>query len=97
MTVVIPSGYAMSVQRHIRDSYIYEAFCDRNAQNRSRLTMMHCSGSKSFAQHQYEWRDIETRQLCGQIDVYQKIHRRTIGEWLPGTRERHDWTMEIRS
>ncbi|KAG1342374.1 hypothetical protein COCNU_05G006030 [Cocos nucifera] len=58
---------------------------------------MHCGGSKSFAQYQYELRNIEIGQLSGWIDVYQRTHHRTMGEWLPETRKRHDCMMEIRS
>ncbi|KAG1331915.1 putative transposase, Ptta/En/Spm, plant [Cocos nucifera] len=67
----------------------YQAYCDKASQSRSRLTMMHYGGSKSFAQYQYELRDIKTGQLSGRIDVYPRTHHRTMGEWVFETRERH--------
>ena len=32
----------------------YKAFCEKNIENRLRLTVMHCGRSKSFGQYQYE-------------------------------------------
>ncbi|EHA8587610.1 hypothetical protein COCNU_scaffold002811G000010 [Cocos nucifera] len=53
MRIIIPLGYVMPVEYHIRDSYVYKAYCDKASQSRSRLMVMHCSGPKSFAQYQY--------------------------------------------
>ncbi|EHA8586572.1 hypothetical protein COCNU_scaffold000539G000010 [Cocos nucifera] len=41
--------------------------------------------------------NIEIGQLPKQIDIYQRTHRWTTGEWLPRTRERHDRMMEMQS
>ncbi|EHA8587204.1 hypothetical protein COCNU_scaffold001569G000060 [Cocos nucifera] len=46
------------------------AYYNKASQSKLRLTMMHYGGSKSFAQYQYELRDIETGQLSKWIDVY---------------------------
>ncbi|EHA8587435.1 hypothetical protein COCNU_scaffold002230G000020 [Cocos nucifera] len=89
MRIIIPPGYVMPIECHVRDPYVCKAYYDKASQSRSRLTVMHYGGSKLFAQYQYELRDIEIGQLPGWIDVYQRTHHWTMDEWLPETRERH--------
>ncbi|EHA8587913.1 hypothetical protein COCNU_scaffold003580G000010 [Cocos nucifera] len=42
-------GFRYELHTHLK-----EAYCDKASQSRSRLTVMHYDGSKSFAQYQYE-------------------------------------------